>query len=477
MTLKDLRRYALSPIAFIDDLVTRNETSAAFRLAPHQRDVLRLAFTFDDQGRLPYDTFLYSCPKKSGKTTMNAALTVWWAFTQEAPNEVLVIANDYDQAQSRVFGAIARLIRNNRVLTESANIQGRQIVLSNGTKIVPLASDYAGAAGSNHGFTSWDELWGYSSESSRRLWEELTPVPTRQNSIRFVTTYAGFEGESRLLWDLYRQGVDKLEHPEGGATRLGSDLPVFANRASRLFAYWDHARRMSWQTPEYYETQRRTLRPSTFLRLHENRWAASESVFITPELWDSCVGDSRSPLLPERAHPLFVGVDVGIKHDAAAVVAVTWDTIKGKLILAAHRIWRPLPREPLDIEATVEAYLRQLHSRYCLRKILVDPYQLHRSTMTLKAAGLPIEEYPQTTANTTQMGQTLYDLLNGKNIELYPASDLREHALNTVAIEHQRGFRIAKEKTDKKIDAIVALAMACVAAIDGKSQPLQIYAV
>jgi phage terminase large subunit-like protein len=477
MTREQLRCYALSPIPFIDDLVGRNESGETFRLLPHQRAVLRLAFTFDDQGRLRYDTYLYSCPKKSGKTTINAAITLWWAFTQEAPNELLVVANDYEQAQSRVFSAIAKLIRNNASLTQSAEIQGRQIALSNGTKIMPLASDYAGAAGSNHGFTSWDELWGYSSESSRRLWEELTPVPTRRNSIRFITTYAGFEGESRLLWDLYRQGVDTDEHPEGEANRVDPNLPVYVNDASRLFVYWDHGLRMPWQTPQYYEAQRRMLRPGTFLRLHDNRWATSESVFITPELWDSCVNKARSPLLPEPAHPLFVGVDAGIKHDAAAIVAVWWDTAKEKLVLAQHRIWRPSPREPLDLEATVEAYLRQLHARYRVRKILVDPYQLHRSITTLKAAGLPIEELPQTTANTTQMGQNLFDLLNGKNVELYPAPDLREHALNTVAVEHQRGFRIAKEKTDKKIDGIVALAMACVAAIDGRPQPLQIYAV
>jgi len=43
-------------------------------------------------GALPHrtnDTIIYSCVKKSGKTTLNGALTLWWAFTQEAPNEIL----------------------------------------------------------------------------------------------------------------------------------------------------------------------------------------------------------------------------------------------------------------------------------------------------------------------------------------------------------------------------------------------------
>ena len=60
------------------------------------------------------------------------------------------------------------------------------------------------------------------------------------------------------------------------------------------------------------------------------------------------------------------------------------------------------------------------------------------------------------------MGQTLFDLLTGLNLEVYPADELRQQA---VAVENPRGWRIAKEKVSKKIDAIVALAMACVAAM------------
>ena len=63
------------------------------------------------------------------------------------------------------------------------------------------------------------------------------------------------------------------------------------------------------------------------------------------------------------------------------------------------------------------------------------------------------------------MGQTLFDLLNGKNLVLYPSDELRQQAFSTVAIENPRGWRIAKEKASKKIDAIVALAMACCAAM------------
>ena len=111
-----------------------------------------------------------------------------------------------------------------------------------------------------------------------------------------------------------------------------------------------------------------------------------------------------------------------------------------------------------------------MYSRFRVGSIRVDPYQMHRSMSTLKSARLPINEFPQTSGNTTRMGQTLFDLLKGRNIRLYPAPELRQQALSTVAIENQRGWRVAKEKTSKHIDAIVALAMASVVALEAVSR-------
>jgi hypothetical protein len=64
------------------------------------------------------------------------------------------------------------------------------------------------------------------------------------------------------------------------------------------------------------------------------------------------------------------------------------------------------------------------------------------------------------------MGQVLYDLLKGRNLVLYPDTELRQQALNAVAVEKARGFAIRKERASRKIDGVVALAIACVAAVE-----------
>src|ERR1700750_1391953 len=155
---------SISPITFIDKLVKKNELGQPFTLIDHQREVLRLAFAFDEDGRLPYDTILYSCIKKSGKATLNGALTLAWGFTQEALNEILILANDLEQTLARVFKTMAGILQYNPELQRAAEVQSRTSYLANGTTVTAISGDYAGAAGSNHGFSSWDELWGYTSE-------------------------------------------------------------------------------------------------------------------------------------------------------------------------------------------------------------------------------------------------------------------------------------------------------------------------
>lgn len=446
-------RYSRDPVRFIDRAIRKDEKGRPFRLSPHQRRVLERALVWDEDGRLLLKLFLWGEMKKSGKTFVAACLAVWWAFTN--PNtEIKIVANDLEQSVGRVFKTVVQILKQNPVLAQSAKILAESITLSNGTTIEAISSDYKGAAGSRHSLVVYDELWGFSLERAERLFEELTPPPTEPNAWVLIATYAGWTGESVLLERLYKRGL--------AGERIDDTLELY--RHDDLVMFWSHTARQPWQTEQYYTSQRAILRPSTFLRLHENRWVSAESAFITPELWDACVQADHGPVLPSKSGEEFVAVDIGLKSDNAAVVRVR--RRDDQLVLAGYRLWKPTRAEPLNLEHTVEAYLREVHTHNAVRQILIDPWQAARSIQTLKTAGLPIEEFPQTVSNTTKMAQTLYDLLKGRNLVLYPDDELRQQALNTIAIETPRGLRIAKEKASRKIDAIVALAMACVAAVE-----------
>jgi hypothetical protein len=182
-------------------------------------------------------------------------------------------------------------------------------------------------------------------------------------------------------------------------------------------------------------------------------------------------------LLPEQCRhlSLSIGVDAATKGDCAAVVAVAKDRDTGRLRLVQHRIWTPRQGEPLDLEETIEEYLLELRRRrFHIHRVLFDPYQMARSAVTLRRAGLPMEEYPQTSGNLTAAGQNLFELVRGRNLVMYPDEELRRHALNAVAVDTGRGWRLAKEKSSRKIDGVVALSFACLDALRSAWSPMRI---
>jgi hypothetical protein len=134
-------------------------------------------------------------------------------------------------------------------------------------------------------------------------------------------------------------------------------------------------------------------------------------------------------------------------------------------------VFQPTPDEPIDFEATVEATLLDLSKRFAVRKILFDPWQMQAVAQRLTKTGLRITEFPQTVSNLTAASTNLFELLQGRNIVLYPDANMRLAISRAIAVETARGWRIAKEKQAHKIDSIVALAMAAHAALQAAAVP------
>ena len=179
--------------------------------------------------------------------------------------------------------------------------------------------------------------------------------------------------------------------------------------------------------------------------------------------WDGCVDPQGRMVVTDRTLPIYVGIDASVKHDSTAIVATTWNRAANQARLVWHRILQPTPDQPLDFEATVEATVRHLHQQFRVKKILFDPYQLQSSAQRLRAAGIRIEEFPQSVPNLTEASQNLYELIKSGNLIVYPDADIRKAIDHAVAKETTRGWRITKEKQSHKIDVVVALGMAAVA--------------
>ena len=196
-----LARWRHEPISFIEQVLRNPETAKPFELLDTQRQFFARAWQTSDDGRLLYPEQCHGAIEKSGKTgtaAMHLLATTLLYGGRFA--EGYAIANDLEQAQGRVFQAVRRIVEASPHLRREANITQYRIDFpQTGATIQALGSDYAGAAGANPVCSSFDELWAYTSERSRRLYDEMVPSPARKISCRLITTYAGFENESTLL--------------------------------------------------------------------------------------------------------------------------------------------------------------------------------------------------------------------------------------------------------------------------------------
>jgi phage terminase large subunit-like protein len=453
---KSLARWRADPATFIEKHLIDPETSRPFQLLPAQHEFLRHALTLNASGRLVYPDMVFGAVKKSGKTGF-AALFVLVVLLLHGGRfaEGYCVANDLEQAQSRVFEMIRRIVEASPLLAGDTKITGNKITFpATGATVQALASDFASAAGGHPIISVFDELWGYASERARRLYDELVPVPTRRISCRLIVSHAGFEGEGQLLQEIYNRG---LTLPQVGPSLYAGDGLLMA---------WHHEPIAPWQDEKWLAQMRRTLRPNQYLRMIENKFVTTEESFVDMAWWDACVDPTVTPIVVNRDLPIWVAVDASTKRDSTAIVAVTFDRQAQKVILVNHRIFLPSVLVPLDFEGTIERTLRELSHHFSVRGVFYDPYQMIAVAQRLQAAGLPMREFPQTVANLTAIGSNLYELIKARSIVAYPDANIRVAISRAVAVETSRGWRIAKDKVSHKIDVVVALAMACHAAIE-----------
>jgi len=340
--------------------MVRLPDGAPVSLAEHQVNILDHVLTPRD-GRLPYSTVVWSEPKKSGKTAI-ASWVCSWALNILGPrSEVLVVGNDKEQSQARVFAELVRVQQAHPTLKQRiVRATDSLLVLDDGSTCRAVALDAPGEAGPDPVLVCHDEAWGITSERARRLFDELTPPPTRPLACRWVSSYAGYSNESVTLEELYRRGLD-------GVPIL--NLPdSYANGS--LFAFWSHTPRMPWQTESYYKDQQAELRPRAFLRLHRNQWVTVEGAFLDPAKLEAAI-DKGVILRPPTSgirYRFFADNSGGSADD---MVLAGGHADEGRLVLDG--VWDQAAKVPFDPTQTI-ARFAAIAKSYGASRIVGDTY-------------------------------------------------------------------------------------------------------
>lgn len=396
---------------------------------------------------------LLSLCKKNGKSALASFFLLFKFFSGEPRNELYVCASDKDQGKSIVFNKALTSIKMNPYMITQCIIRDDYIMHKDTQSIIKvLPNDWRSAAGYNPGMIVVDELFAFDLESAERFYNELQLGPTRRDPLTLITSTAGYS-QSGLLWELWEKGLKNIPGSEG----YNPDY----------YSFISHDNLASWVTDEWLSKQKKKMRAPLYNRLHKNEWQSGEENFITDELYRGCV-DPFLVRQPKRRCQVFCGVDVAIKHDCAVVAVV--EKLEDRINLVDHFIVMP-EGEKIDLEDTIEAFILEISKRYDIINLLYDPYQFARSAATLEKRGIVVQEWPQTQANTTRMSQNLYSLIKNRSLGLYDEPVIREHLINCQAKETPRGWRIVKgRQKSKKIDFAIALAQACLGAVQEEEE-------
>lgn len=396
--------------------------------------------------------------KKQGKSTLAAGVALYMASRRDY-SEVVIAASDQDQSRDRVLRSAKYAVEHGE-LSKHAKVYKDTIEFSNRSIIQAIPADWQGQAGGNYDAVIVDEVHAWIYENQRRLFDELIIPPTKPDGVRWLSSYAGFEGQSILLrewWDKALKGQ-----------RVNDELPIYMNPDAGILALIDTGEvswRMPWMNPEYINQVREAERPNTFRRLWLNEWVSAESEYIPTETWYACYSPEVKPIEPGEHARMVLGADASTSRDYTALVGCVYNRKLKTVDVRFVKVWKPQKgllrggKPTIDLGETIGAEILKLNEAGQVDAIYYDPFQLHSIAVDLEHKGIRMKELPQTTGRI-EADQSLYDAIIGKSIRHYNDHRLNDAIRDCIAIETPRGFRIAKEKTSQKIDAAVALSMA-----------------
>ena len=426
----------------------------------------------DERGELKYSIVVWSDIKKSAKSTLAAAVNLYKAIHSEY-GEFYIIANDLKQADSRVAHYLRRAVQLNPEMNKKFKMVGYKIVVPSGSYIEAIPIDPSGEAGSNADQITVSELWGANEEAKHNMWAEMTLSPTKHGqSQRWVESYAGFAGESLLLYSLYELGVqngrmlwpDRLYPVTEG---VPTPLELYVNDEARMLCLWNTQPRCPWQTRAYYSSEAQILPSNQFDRIHRNQWVSSEETFVPMAWWDACNRADEWPTFDKRKHPMVISMDAGISDDNFGMAMTCRHPIlKDDLLLEFSQKWQPKPGHKTDFQGTdenpgPEKVLRRLIKEYNVVQVNFDPYQLHDLCTRLMREGLAwFKPFSQGNDRLVSDSQ-VRDLIRDRRIWHRGERDMREHVQNADAkLDLQdTKVRIVKRSEKLKVDLLVCLSM------------------
>lgn len=406
-------------------------------------------------------------PKKNAKSTTLGALGIFHLLTTPDADCIIVAAS---REQAEIILRQARgFVRRSSALSARLTLKQREIVYPKlDGRIQVRASDVDTVDGWLGTLALIDELHRHKSPDLYGVIRD--GLGGRDGQMVTIST-AGADQNS-VLWRMRQAAIDSGMERDGAYLRAGqspfvlhewsldpdADLedidlvktanPLSAMSVERLRERHDSPSMVPWQ----------------WARFAANIWTQGEEAWLPLGVWDRCAEPGSIP----DGKAVWGGVDLGVKHDTAAIVFVCEE---GEFHRAEATIITPPGNDKsLDI-AKVEAAIRTAADKWDVQGVAYDPWRFQRSAQMLEDEGLLMIEHPMTNIRMAPESEALHEAIMRGRVIHNGDPEFSTHINAGVPTETERGWRLSKRVAKDKIDALIALVIAYDLATRQEAEP------
>jgi phage terminase large subunit-like protein len=429
-------------------------------LSPEQQQWIREIFDGDTS------LAVKSCMRGEGKSTECAGIAIWRAFDKNisgAP-QIPIIATTLKQAQKSIYDVILAMVRAEPELyTRSLeyNAQGNQklIVPSTSGEIFPMANDPDGLQGLDPLLAVMDEI-GFQGQAS---WDAIQLASgKRPDSLVMGVGTPGFDKDN-ALWGIrkvLKEGgaIDGLKYREDAA-------PEGADHTDEAVWYaCSPALRAGYKNIKALRTAVRLTPEAHFRIFHLGQWVDGANSWLGPrggQIWD----EGNTEYTPQHGVPTWVGLDIGIVSDTAAMIFIqerqgARPTPEGNHLFAWAQVWHPSKERGRVDVSDIQQSVRDAADMFHLQGVWYDPRLFELAGNQLLDEGYPLMKTPQSWEAMGPAYLELYRTIHDGRLSHPDDPVFRTQVLNGVARFNERGFMVSKDKSSGKIDCVPALNMA-----------------
>jgi phage terminase large subunit-like protein len=494
-------------VAFFADVLVHLDGENAgdpFHLEPWQADIVRTIYGWKrhSDGTRRYRTVFWFVPRKNGKTTIAAGLSLKALYADNERRAQCYCCAESREQSSVLFEMARDEVRANDELDSVSKVRDyHKRIIYRDRFLKAMAASDAGGHGLNVHFVVYDEFHLFRKQKHVEMHQSLhTATANRSQPLEVIITTAG--------WDRYSACYKEYQtscQVRDGLINIPTHLPIIFEAGPEDDwtdeKTWHKANpnlgvtvSLDYLREECEKAKRDVSLENTFRRLHLNQWVAQETRWLRMDRWRECkviAGD-----IPEGSE-VFGGLDLSSNVDVTAWMIAMRDgngwRLRGHYFIPEGRMreaegrdrvpysawvrggWvTATPGEAIDYSMVHDRILAD-SERYHFGVIGYDPWNAQPTRIMLENEGLTMLEMRQGAKSLNLPCRELERAIIERTLDHGNDPVLAWMAEN-VQVKTDENGNIRPVKPDhagsaKRIDGIVAAVMAIGVGMITEPQP------